>query len=274
MSLLSPLGVVISLLFASPHVLAAASPSQHRRAMAANTAGWRYYRAGQLPRAELYFADAVALDPDYVLAHYNLACTASRLRDVATAVRELRWLAASDDPVAEQKRAKAAVDVDLDFVSVLPEVRELAKLPPFDEANALDWLRERTGHWSTEVSDPECATRSYTLAFDAKNDVAWLTIKEACRGGAAHEATFAALITTDDGAVRIAVPHWQKWPGSAELVLATCPGLDDAPGSCFTLVAGDTRLGPFHRGLPGASPMRPTRSFAAGADVARVRSAP
>src|SRR5262249_13301221 len=161
---------------------AGVSRSQHRRAMAANTAGWRYYRAGQLPRAELYFADAVALDRGYVLAHYKLACAASRLRGVATAVRELRWLGASGGPGGAEKRAKAAVDTDLDFVSVLPEVRALSELPPFDESKPLDWLRERAGHWSTEVTDPECATRSYTFTFARESDAAELTIREACRG--------------------------------------------------------------------------------------------
>jgi hypothetical protein len=235
--------------------------------MAANTAGWRYYRAGQLPRAELYFADAVALDPDYALAHYNLACAASRLRDVAIAVRELRWLAASADPVAEQKRAKAAVDPDLDFVSALPEVRALSHLPPFDDSKPLDWLRERGGSWSTEVSDRECATRSYTLTFEREQEAAQLTIREACRGAASHEATFAATLGVKGGSVRVAVPGWQKWPDTADLVLTSCPGLEDARGSCFLLVAGDATLGPFHRGHAGASPMRGARSFAAAGDT-------
>jgi tetratricopeptide (TPR) repeat protein len=263
-SLLRLVGFVISVALISPLALAApVSRSQHHRALAANTAGWRYYRAGQLPRAELYFSDAVALDPNYVLAHYNLACVASRLRDLATSVRELRWLAASADPVAEQKRAKAAVDADLDFVSALPEVRELSNLPPFDAANALAWLRERTGHWSTEVIDRECATRSYTFAFDRNDDVAELTIREACHGGTPHEATFPAIISVASARVRVAVPQWKQWPQTADLTLAACPGLDSAPGSCFTLVVGDQTLGPFHRGLPGASPMRTARSFAA-----------
>ncbi|HXU68920.1 MAG TPA: hypothetical protein VN947_06300 [Polyangia bacterium] len=231
--------------------------------MAANTAGWRYYRAGQLPRAELHFSDAVALDPEYALAHYNLACVASRLRDVVTAIRELRWLAASADPVAKEKRAKAASDADLDFVSALPEVRDLLTLPEFDEGEPLDWIRERSGRWSTEVSDPECATRSYSFVFERGSDAAQLTIREVCRGGAPHVATFAATVDVDEAKVRVAVPDWKQWPEAAELVLSTCPGLEDAPGSCFTLVAGEKTLGPFHRGLPGTSPMRAARAFAA-----------
>lgn len=231
--------------------------------MAANTAGWRYYRAGQLPRAELYFSDAVTIDPDYALAHYNLACVASRLRDIGTAVHELRWLAESTDPVAKEKRAKAAGDADLDFVSALPEVRDLSSLPPYDEGEPLAWLRERSGRWSTEVTDPECATRSYSFVFARDSDAAQLTIREACRGGASQAATFAATVDVDDGKVRVAVPEWKQWPEAADLVLSACPGLDDAPGSCFTLAAGEKKLGPFHRGLPGASPMRAARSFAA-----------
>jgi hypothetical protein len=261
---------VISIVLSSPQVSAAkVSPSQHRRAMAANTAGWRYYRAGQLPRAELYFSDAVALDPDYALAHYNLACVASRLRDVRTSVRELRWLAASADPVAKAKRAKAAGDADLDFVSTVPEARDLLSLPPFGEVEPLDWIRARSGRWSAEVDDPECATRSYTLVFERDSDAAHLTIREACHRGALHEATFAATVGVEGATVRVAVPLWKQWPDAADLVLSTCPGLDGAPGSCFMLVAGDKTLGPFHRGLPGASPMRATRSFAASGGAVR-----
>src|SRR5262245_60088304 len=123
--------VVLVVLPALSHA-EAVTPERHKLAIAANTAGLRFYRADQLPRAALRFRDAIALDPDYALAHYNLACAASRLRDVATAVIELQWLQAADDPIARAKLAKAREDADLDFVSALPGIRALLDLPPLD----------------------------------------------------------------------------------------------------------------------------------------------
>src|SRR5262245_6096961 len=107
--------LIACLLFA---VSAAAAP--RGPAVQANTLGMRRYQAGQLARAAENFRDAIAADPSYTLAHYNLACVASRLRDVKTALEELSWLAASKDPIARQKLAKASRDPDLDFVSALP----------------------------------------------------------------------------------------------------------------------------------------------------------
>src|SRR2546423_9247225 len=108
----------------------AVSPQRHTLAIAANTQGLRLYRANQLPRAALRFRDATLLDPSYVLAHYNLACMASRLRDVATVVAELTWLRASSDPLAAAKLDKARSDVDLDFASSLPAECPPPPLPP------------------------------------------------------------------------------------------------------------------------------------------------
>jgi tetratricopeptide (TPR) repeat protein len=45
-----------------------------------NTEGYRLYRAGKYPQALEYFRRAVAADPGYALAHYNLACTLGVLR--------------------------------------------------------------------------------------------------------------------------------------------------------------------------------------------------
>src|SRR3954470_15818038 len=72
---------------------AATPPPRRALAVAANTAGLRFHRSGQVPRGAMRFRDATLLDPDYALAHYNLACAASRLRDVGTAITELLWLA-------------------------------------------------------------------------------------------------------------------------------------------------------------------------------------
>jgi hypothetical protein len=102
-------------------------------AVSANTRGMLRYHRGDLARAAEQFRDAIRLDPTYVNAHYNLACVASRLRDVTTAVRELRWLADDTNPEGNAKLDKSASDPDLDFISTLPAVREAcAGKPPLD----------------------------------------------------------------------------------------------------------------------------------------------
>ena len=45
-----------------------------------NTEGYRLYGAGKYPEALECFTRAVAADPNYALAHYNLACTLGVLR--------------------------------------------------------------------------------------------------------------------------------------------------------------------------------------------------
>ncbi len=49
-------------------------------AVAANTRGYRAYQKGDLVAALDAFRQAIALDDDYALAHYNLACTLALLR--------------------------------------------------------------------------------------------------------------------------------------------------------------------------------------------------
>ena len=248
---------VATLLLVAPgaHADGAVPPPRHRLAVAANTAGLRFYRAGQLPRAALRFRDATQLDPDYALAHYNLACAASRLRDVSTAVGELRWLAASRDEVAQAKLAKAAVDADLDFVSALPAVREILGLAAFDAEQPLAWLAERHGTWSAELPTATCVARSYRFVFRADGD-ARLTVSEACDGAPLHAWTFAGKTTrASDGSVAITVTDWSRWPDGVALTFGACPGLDGA-AACFTLSTADSELGPFHRGVAGTSPMR------------------
>jgi hypothetical protein len=257
------------------------SRARHRQAIAANTAGLRFFRAGQLPRSAFRFRDALALDPDYALAHYNLACVTSRLRETAAAVDELRWLATADDPVAEAKLDKARIDPDLDFVSVLPTVRELLGLAPFAVDQPLAWLAERHGVWSAELpigeasqvasaeavprrkpgSIDDCALRSYSFAVREGGELT-LTVREGCAREAPRVRNFAGSARVDgDGSVRVEVPSWAQRPAGVRLVFAPCPGLD-APGSCFMLDGDKGALGPFHRGLPGMSPMRARRNVA------------
>lgn len=243
---------------------AAASAAAHRRAVTANTQGWRYFNAGQLPRAAMRFRDALALDPDYVLAHYNLACVSSRLREAAVAIDELRWLAASADPLAKSKLDKGASDPDLDFVSALPGARELLQLSPATpnaDETPLAWLSERHGVWSAEQPTSDCAERSYRFAFAADGTLQ-LTVREACAGEAVRTRVFDGKLTSD-GELRVAVPSWSQWPALVRLDFVACPGLEDAPSSCFRLASDKSELGPFHRGLPGMGPMRVRRDVAA-----------
>jgi len=242
------------------------TPARHRLAVDANTSGLRFYRAGQLPRAAMRFRDATFFDPDYALAHYNLACVASRLREVSTAIAELSWLRASTDPVAQSRLDKARTDADLDFVSALPKVRELLGLAPFDPRQPLGWLSERHGTWSVELPTEDCPIRSYRL--DVHTDGALdFTVNEACVGHPLRTHTFAGSTSVDgSGRVHLDVRDWPLWPAGARLTFTACPGLADAPGSCFTLATDDNEIGPFHRGAPGTSPMHPVgRAMAAAA---------
>ncbi|HEX8951908.1 MAG TPA: hypothetical protein VF945_08685 [Polyangia bacterium] len=236
------------------------SPQRHALAIAANTEGLRFYRAHQLPRAALRFRDATLLDPNYVLAHYNLACMASRLRDVATVVAELAWLRASPDPLAAAKLDKARSDEDLDFASALPTVRSLLGLAPLDPRAPIAWLAERRGVWSVELPTADCATRTYSFAFAPSGELS-LTVREACNGAPPRAHTFDGHATADGDSVRVTVDHWPLWPDGVRLTFAACPGLGDAPGACFTLASDEgSEVGPFHRGVPGTSPMRRLRA--------------
>jgi hypothetical protein len=221
-------------------------------AVSANTRGMLRYHRGDLARAAEQFRDAIRLDPTYVNAHYNLACVASRLRDVTTAVRELRWLADDTNPEGNAKLDKSASDPDLDFISTLPAVRERLGLPPFDPTQPLQWLTERSGLWSVELVSEDCQRRSYTLRLTADQNAS-LRVREACAGKPPLDRTFLGKIVTDGGKLSVTV-DWSLWPKDAVLTLEACSGLE-APGSCFILTSAGRQMGPFHRGQPGASPL-------------------
>jgi hypothetical protein len=233
-----------------------ASPAHHRQAVAVNTAGMHLLKAGQTARAAQHFRDAILLDHDYALAHYNLACASSVLRDVPTAVLELEWLAGRDqDPVAKARMEKALSDPDLDFVSVLPRVRQLLQLAAFSTADRLAWLAERDGRWSAELPMSDCAARSYTFQFAGDGPLE-LTIRESCAGEAVRTRSWeGALTARDDGTIDVVVEGWEQWPKRVRLGLVACPGLEEAAGSCFVLSSDKTEIGPFHRGGPGMSPL-------------------
>ncbi|HMU40985.1 MAG TPA: tetratricopeptide repeat protein [Pseudomonadota bacterium] len=97
------------------------------QAESANVRGMRYYRVKRYAEAAKEFRDAIGADSSLMIAHYNLACMAALLKDSATAVAQLRWLAQSNDPQAAAKLAKAHQDADLKSVMGLQEVRKLLK---------------------------------------------------------------------------------------------------------------------------------------------------
>jgi hypothetical protein len=261
---LAGLGVALALVASGSLAVAAPAPAaRHRQAVTVNTGGLRLMKTGQTARAAQHFRDAIALDPDYALAHYNLACASSILRDVPAAVAELEWLASrGDDAVAKARIDKAQTDADLDFVSVLPRVRTLLSESPFSTERALSWLAERTGTWSAELPMSDCASRSYTFQFAGDGQLQ-LTIRESCAGEPVRARTWDGRLTLqDDGTLDVAV-DWPQWPKQVRMTLAACPGLDDVAGSCFTLSNDKVDLGPFHRGAAGTSPLtHKSRDFA------------
>jgi len=85
------------------------------KAKAANTRGYALHKAKNYKAAAVEYKKAIAEDPAYLLAHYNLACVASLLHDADTATGELAWVfdRATWDPAAKSAIAKASNDRDL-----------------------------------------------------------------------------------------------------------------------------------------------------------------
>jgi hypothetical protein len=217
-----------------------------RVAIAANSLGMQRYRSGELVGAAEQFKVAIDSDGEYVNAHYNLACVASRLGDSATALRELSWIADDGDGLRKAKLAKAKTDPDLDFVSALPEAREKLGLPPFEKSRPSVWLSERGGVWSAELPDEQCPERSYSLVFHGDSAVT-LRVHELC-GGKLADGEFHGRVQLTP--VAVVISDWKLWPNEAPLTFSACATDKDAAGTCFTLSGGHTPLGPFHRGLP------------------------
>jgi hypothetical protein len=105
--------VVLALACAAP--VAGADPA---RARAANTRGYALHKQKKYKEAASEYRAAIAEDASYLLAHYNLACVASLLNDLDTALQQLAWVAdrAAWDPAARSAVAKARSDRDLAWI--------------------------------------------------------------------------------------------------------------------------------------------------------------
>jgi len=105
-----PLVVVIGVACA-----AGAGHADPAKAKAANTRGYALHKQKNYKAAAVEYKAAIAEDPWYLLAHYNLACVASLVHDAPTATAELAWVfdRATWDPAAKAAIAKANTDRDL-----------------------------------------------------------------------------------------------------------------------------------------------------------------
>src|SRR5262249_10063007 len=83
-----------------------------------NARGVALLRKGDAHGAALLFKQAIEEDPESILAHYNLACAASRLQDRELALRELAWLGnrGAYDRRASQIAGRAHADRDLRWI--------------------------------------------------------------------------------------------------------------------------------------------------------------
>jgi len=91
-----------------------------------NTLGVRALGANELDAARAHFEQALAFDPGYILARYNLACALARLDLPRHAWHQLE-LVLTRPPLAvrAERRARALVDPDLTSLRHLPEFRAL-----------------------------------------------------------------------------------------------------------------------------------------------------
>jgi tetratricopeptide (TPR) repeat protein len=106
--------VIIAVLIGATAIARADAP----RARAANTRGYALHKQKKYKEAAVEYRKAIAEDPSYLLAHYNLACVASLLADSETALRQLAWVAdrAAWDPAARSAAEKARTDRDLEWL--------------------------------------------------------------------------------------------------------------------------------------------------------------
>jgi hypothetical protein len=217
-----------------------------RRSKAINATGLAAHRRGEWDAARRAFEKSIALDVDYGWAHYNLASVASIQGDVATALRELRWLAAATDARSRTALAKAKVDADLDFASIDPDVRAVIGLPPYP-ADTAARLTERRGTWSN--AGVTCKTPAIVLTFGA-SDALSITAVDECNG---QRTQSTKVGTWRDGALSLDAP-FAGIPAKATIAWTACDRFTDGDrsfpdGTCFALKEAPA-LKSFRRGIP------------------------
>jgi hypothetical protein len=104
--------------------------SPREQAQALNVEGMKALTAKQLDDAQKKFEASTTADDSFMLAYYNLACTASLRQDRTTSIKALKVLAGSDDADAKKYLAKGLTDHDLDFIAQDPEGAKLLKRKP------------------------------------------------------------------------------------------------------------------------------------------------
>lgn len=109
---------------------AALPPSRRQQARALNVDGMKALDAKQLDKAQKQFQAATGADDTFMLAYYNLACTASLRKDRDVSIKALRVLADSKDKDAKQYLTKGLTDHDLDWIGEDPEGAKLLKRKP------------------------------------------------------------------------------------------------------------------------------------------------
>jgi hypothetical protein len=163
---------------------AAASPRDPARAQAANTRGMQLLAAKNYKGAMAEFAAAIAADDRHVLAHYNLACAASRAQDEEVASRELIWVAsaAAWDASAARALKKAYTDPDLEW--------ELHQIPDHVDLGAIN--RDLTTPLPNR--DPPVAAARLKLITTAPG-----THDDLCDPSDAHQAGVQGVNVDTDG---------------------------------------------------------------------------
>ncbi len=114
---------IIAMVLPATLAIGLAGPAED--AKTANRRGMTLYAAKDYAGAAKQFRAAIAAQPSFVLAHYNLASMAALLGDKPTVLAELKWLHDSSDPAARKALDKAPTDPDLKSVIDDPEVRAL-----------------------------------------------------------------------------------------------------------------------------------------------------
>lgn len=104
--------------------------SAREQAKDLNTEGMKLLTAKKLDDAQKKFEEATTTDESYMLAYYNLACTASLRHDKDGSLKALKVLADSDDKEAKQYLAKGKTDHDLDFIGDDPDAAKILKRKP------------------------------------------------------------------------------------------------------------------------------------------------